>query len=389
MLGLPKTTSDRYYNGRHNKMIIGVPREIKEQENRVAIVPSGVTDLTARGHRIIIEQGAGLGSGLEDFEFEQAGAEIASSAGKVWNTAEMIIKVKEPLEVEYKYLREKLLLFTYLHLAPLSQLTDELLKSRTRALAYETVQDENGFLPILAPMSEVAGRLAVQAGAHFLEKESGGKGVLLGGVTGAEPGRVVVLGSGTVGRNGAKVALGMGARVVVFGRNREKLDRLSVELGGNIETEVSSPGNIAREVRCADLVIGAVLAPGGRAPVLITRELLKTMEPGSVIVDVAIDQGGCFATSRPTTHQEPVYEVDGILHYCVANMPGAVPRTSTWALTAASRPFVAEIAEKGIEIAAKESGALRSGINTWDGQLYNKAVAMAQDRVFAELDNLF
>lgn len=369
-------------------MIIGVPREIKEQENRVAITPSAVAALFAKGHRVIIERGAGLGSGLMDNEFEQAGAEIAGG-GDIWNDAEMVVKVKEPLEPEYKYLREGLLLFTYLHLAPLRQLTDELLNSRTRALAYETVQDKSGLLPILAPMSEVAGRMAVQAGAHFLEKESGGKGVLLGGATGAEPGLVVVLGSGTVGRNAAKVASGMGAKVVVFGRNRDKLAKLSKEHGGNIETKVFSPENIARELRHADLVIGAVLAPGGRAPILVPRELLKTMQTGSVIVDVAIDQGGCFETSRPTTHQRPVYEVDGILHYCVANMPGAVPRTSTWALVEATMPYITEIAEKGIELAVQDNQAIRSGVNVWDGELCNKAVAMAQDREWTELGYMF
>lgn len=370
-------------------MIIGVPREIKEQENRVAMVPAAVADLSARGHRVLIEKGAGLGSGLEDSEFARAGAEIVDEAGKVWNGAELIVKVKEPLEPEYQYLRADLLLFTYLHLAPLHQLTDVLLNSRTRALAYETVQDEKGLLPILAPMSEVAGRLAVQVGAHFLEKESGGKGVLLGGVAGAAPGRVVILGSGTVGRNAARVALGMGAQLVVFGRRQEKLDRLSVALGGNIETVISSQENIAREIRNADLIIGAVLVPGGRAPILVARELLKTMQPGSVMVDVAIDQGGCFETSRPTTHQQPTYEVDGIIHYCVANMPGAVPRTSTWALSGATLPYVIEIAEKGIEVAVRDNRALRSGVNTWDGKLYNRAVAIAQDRTWAEFGNNF
>jgi alanine dehydrogenase len=370
------------------EMIIGIPKEIKEQENRIAIVPSAVADLSARGHQVVIEEGAGLGSGIADREYEKAGAKIVSGAVEIWNGSEMVLKVKEPLEAEYKYLREGLLLFTYLHLAPLRQLTDELLSSRTRALAYETVQDENGLLPILAPMSEVAGRLAVQAGAHFLEKESGGKGVLLGGATGAEPGRVVILGSGTVGRNSGEVALGMGASTVVFGRNREKLERLSLELGGNIETKVSSPENIAREIKSADLVIGAVLVPGGRAPILVSREQLKKMQPGSVIVDVAIDQGGCFETSRATTHQRPVYEVDGVLHYCVANMPGAVPRTSTRALIAATLPYVTEIAEKGVVDAIRTNSALRSGVNTWDGKLYNKAVAMAQDREWAELDKM-
>ena len=365
-------------------MIIGIPKEIKAQENRVAIVPSAVADLSARGHQVVIERGAGLGSGLEDGDFEKAGAEIVDGAGEVWNASEMVLKVKEPLESEYQYLREGLLLFTYLHLAPLQGLTDELLSSRTRALAYETVQDERGLLPILAPMSEVAGRLAVQIGAHYLEKESGGEGVLLGGATGAEPGRVVILGSGTVGSNAARVALGMGASTMVFGRNLEKLDRLSLELGGNIETEALSPENIGREIKSADLVIGAVLVPGGRAPVLVSREQLKTMQPGSVIVDVAIDQGGCIETSRSTTQRDPTYEIEGVIHYCVANMPGAVPKTSTQALVRATMPYVQLIADNGIEAAIIKDNGLKMGVNTWDGKIYNREVALSQGRDWHE-----
>ena len=369
-------------------MIIGIPREIKEAENRVAMVPAGVSTLVEAGHQVCVEQGAGLGSGISDDDFRAAGARIVVGAEQVWLQAEIVVKVKEPLVSEYRFFRSGLVIFTYLHLATLRELTAELLKSGVRALAYETVQLPDGSLPMLVPMSEVAGKLAVQAGARFLEKENGGRGVLLGGVTGVAPGRVVILGSGTVGRNSAAVALGMGAEVAVVARNPAKMARLAEDLGGGIRTVVSSPENIASEINSADLVIGAVLVPGGRAPLLVTREMLDDMQPGSVIVDVAIDQGGCFETSRPTTHRQPVFTEAGIIHYCVANMPGAVPRTATHALTAATLPFIGAIAAWGVERAIREVPALLMGVNTWDGLMVNRPTARAQGLEYNELSGL-
>ncbi len=366
-------------------MIIGVVKEIKEQENRVALMPAGVRTLTAAGHRILVESGAGRGSGIGDTQYRAAGAETVSGAAEVWGRAELVVKVKEPLPPEYPYLREGLIVFTYFHLAPLPELTETLLGAGVIGVAYETVQPNDGSLPILAPMSEVAGRLAVQVGAHFLERESGGRGILLGGVTGVEPGRVVILGDGTVGRNAAQIALGMGAAVRVLGRTAEKLARLKGQLGGKIETALSSPEHIAAAVSAADLVVGAVLVPGGEAPKLVTRPMLATMPRGAVIVDVAIDQGGCCETSHPTTHHDPVYEVDGIIHYCVANMPGAVPRTSTQALTHASFPYLQAIAAQGLAGAARQDPGLARGINIWRGVLTNRAVAEAQEREWKEV----
>lgn len=369
-------------------MIIGVPREIKEQENRVALVPAGVVSLVSAGHRVLIEQGAGLGSGIEDGDFIRAGAEIVSAAEKVWQQAEMVVKVKEPLPREYRFFREDLVLFTFLHLAPLPVLTEALLTNGVTAIAYETVEEADGSLPLLAPMSEVAGRLAVQVGAHFLEKESGGRGILLGGAAGAEPGKVVVLGSGTVGTNAAEIALGMGARVVMMGRNHQKLVRRQEELGGRLVTMVASPENIRREILTADLVVGAVLVTGGRAPQLITRPMLATMQAGSVIVDVAIDQGGCVETARPTSHLKPTYLVDGIIHYCVTNMPGAVPRTSTYALACATLPYIARIASLGI-VAARTDQAVQKGLNVYQGHLTNRQVAIAQGREWVDCQRLW
>jgi alanine dehydrogenase len=366
-------------------MIICVPKEIKEQENRVAMVPAGVRELVGAGHRVFIEKGAGLGSGITDRDFSESGAAILPEPGRLWEKAEMIVKVKEPLPQEYRYFRNDLLLFTYLHLAPMPELTDALLANGVNAVGYETVARDDGTLPLLAPMSEVAGRLAVQVGAHFLESRNGGRGILLGGAAGAESGKVVVLGSGTVGSNAALIGLGMEARVVMLGRNQQKLAERKNELGERLITMTATPENIERQIVTADLLVGAVLVPGGRAPRLITRPMLTTMRRGAVIVDVAIDQGGCGETSRPTSHSKPTYQVDGVIHYCVANMPGAVPRTSTLALTSATLPYVARIAALGLEAAAGADRTLRRGINIYKGKLINRQVAVAQGREWLDL----
>lgn len=367
-------------------MIIGVPKEIKDKEYRVGIVPAGVRRLMAAGHQVLIETGAGLGSGISDQEFAAAGATLVKDAAVVYGRADMVIKVKEPLALEYAYLRQGLILFTYLHLAPLPDLTRVLLDQKVTAIAYETVSLDNDFLPLLAPMSEVAGRMSIQVGAHFLEKEAGGRGVLLGGVTGVEPGHVVILGSGTVGTNAAQMAVGLGASVTVMGRNSARLADLETTFAGKISTLISNRENIAAAISRADLVIGAVLITGAAAPRLITRDMLPLMQKGAVIVDVAIDQGGCVETAKPTTHSDPVYEVDGIIHYCVANMPGAVPRTSTFALTNVTLPYAQAIADKGFQQAIREDSSLKRGVNTYNGYLTNKEVADAQARDFKEID---
>jgi len=369
-------------------LIIGVPREIKDKEFRVGIVPAGVRKLAASGHRVLVGSGAGLGSGIPDREFERAGAKLVQDAAAVYNGADLVMKVKEPLVPEYAYMREGLILFTYLHLAPLQELTRVLLDKKVIAIAYETVRRDNEFLPLLAPMSEVAGRMSIQVGAHYLEKEAGGRGILLGGVTGVEPGHVVILGSGTVGSNAARMAVGLGASVTIMGRNSARLAALETTFPGKIKTRPASRENIAEEIGRADLVIGAVLVPGAAAPKLITRDMLALMQKGAVLVDVSIDQGGCIESSRPTTHSDPVYEVDGIIHYCVANMPGAVPRTSTFALTNATLPFVLALADKGLRKAIQEDNALKRGVNTYMGFLANREVAEAQKREFADIDKL-
>jgi alanine dehydrogenase len=359
-------------------MIVGVPKEIKEKEFRVGIVPSGVKALVLAGHTVLIEQGAGLGSGIPDRQYLEAGAGVASSAAEVWAKAELLMKVKEPLPPEYPLLRPGLILYTYLHLAPLPELTQVLLDAQVTGVAYETVQLENGALPLLIPMSQVAGRMAIQVGAHFLEKEAGGRGVLLAGVPGVAPGHVTILGSGTVATNAAQMAVGLGAEVTMLGRNLRRLAELDDLFRGRITTLASSQHTIEEELGQADLVVGAVLSPGARAPKLIRRGMLALMRPGSVIVDVAIDQGGCAETSRPTYHSDPVYTVDGILHYCVANMPGAVPRTSTFALTNATLPYCLAMANKGLTKAAAADPALARGINVWQGKLVNREVGEAQ-----------
>ena len=371
---------------RRKDMIIGVPKEIKDKEFRVGIVPAGVQTLAAAGHGILIECGAGLGSGISDQEYEAAGARLVHDAASLYSGAELIVKVKEPLVEEYAYMREGLILFTYLHLAPLPELTGVLLDKKITAIAYETVSRDNEFLPLLAPMSEVAGRMSIQVGAHYLEKEAGGRGILLGGVTGVEPGHVVILGSGTVGTNAAQMAVGLGASVTVIGRNPARLAALEKTFAGKIRTRLSSRENIAAEVSRADLIIGAVLVPGATAPKLITRDMLPLMKKGAVLVDVSIDQGGCIETARPTTHSDPVYEVAGILHYCVANMPGAVPRTSTFALTNVTLTFVLDIASKGLHGALQGDLALQRGVNTYNGFLINRKVAQAQGRDCENID---
>jgi len=366
-------------------MIIGVPKEIKEKEFRVGIVPSGVKTLAQAGHAVLIEQGAGEGSGITDEQYTTAGATLIPSAAEVWAKADLIMKVKEPLPPEYPLLRPDLILYTYLHLAPLPELTQALLDARVTAVAYETVQLDNGFLPLLAPMSQVAGRMAIQAGAHCLEKEAGGRGVLLAGVPGVAPGHITILGSGTVATNAARMAMGLGAEVTMLGRNLRRLAELDDLFRGRLVTLASSQHTIEEELDRADLVVGAVLTPGARAPKLISRKMLSLMRPGAVIVDVAIDQGGCTETSRPTYHSDPTYTVDGIIHYCVANMPGAVPRTSTFALTNATLPYCLTIADKGFARAMREDRALLRGVNVHQGKIINRGVAESQGREWIEV----
>jgi len=366
-------------------MIVGVPKEIKDKEFRVGMVPAGVASLAASGHTVLVESGAGEGSGILDGEYRRTGAELVASAAELYGRAELVVKVKEPLAAEYGLLREGQILFTYLHLAPLPALTQVLLDRKVIGIAYETVRPDDGSLPLLAPMSQVAGRMAIQAGAHFLEKEAGGRGVLLGGVPGVERGHVTIIGSGTVGCNAAKMAVGMGAEVTVLGIRIDGLTALEELYRGRLTTLISNRHNLEEELRKADLVVGAVLLPGRSAPKLITRDMLGLMKKGAVIVDVAIDQGGCVETSRPTTHSDPVFEVDGIIHYCVANMPGAVPRTSTFALTNVTLPLVQALADKGLKQAVTENVGLRRGINVYLGQLICPDVAESQGRVCEEL----
>jgi alanine dehydrogenase len=354
---------------------IGIPKEVKRHEYRVSATPGSVRALVARGHRVVVESGAGLGSGFDDEDYQARGAVIVKSAQEAW-AQQLVLKVKEPVPCEYGYLRRDLLLFTYLHLAADRPLTEQLLAAGTTAIAYETVQLDGGALPLLTPMSEVAGRMAPQVGAYHLEKFLGGRGVLLGGVPGVRAGEVVILGGGVVGINAAKIALGLGARVTVLDINHSRLQYLDDVFGGRVQTLASNPGNIAEVIAKADLLIGAVLIPGAKAPHLVTREMLATMKPGSVIVDVAVDQGGCVETIRPTTHDEPIYLVDGIVHYGVANMPGAVPNTSTIALSNQTLPYAMELADKGL-MALCDSPALRMGLNTHAGQLTYQAVGEA------------
>ncbi len=358
-------------------MKIGIPKEIKPDENRVALVPAGAAALVAAGHAVWVETGAGLGSGISDAQYVQAGANIAADADAVWQAADLIVKVKEPIRAEWPRMRADQTIFTYFHFAADRELTLAHLASGATCIAYETVQLPRGDLPLLTPMSEVAGRMAVQEGAKYLEKQYGGRGVLLGGVPGVAPAHVVVLGAGTVGSNAARMAAGLGATVTLLDVSLERLRHLGEVMPANVQTLYSNRLNLLEQLASADLVIGGVLIPGATAPKLILRADLKTMREGAVIVDVAVDQGGCTETTHPTTHQDPVYTVDGIVHYAVANMPGGVPRTSTFALTNATFPYVLQLANKGWQQALRDSAPLRQGLNIVEGKISYKAVANA------------
>lgn len=360
-------------------MIIGIPKEIKIDEHRVALPPRGVRELIKYGHTVFVENEAGLGSGFTNDEYVEAGARILYSAEEVWQRAEMVVKVKEPQSSEYGFLREDLILFTYLHLAAEEHLTKAMLDSGVTGIAYETVEDSHSRLPLLEPMSEVAGRMASQIVAHYLEKHAGGRGVLMGGVPGVHPAHIVILGAGTVGVNAAKVALGMGAQVAMLDINLERLRYLDDVMGGRFITLHSNAGNIAEVIRTADAVIGSVLITGARAPMLITRDMLSTMPAGSVIVDVAVDQGGCVETTHPTTHSDPTFVVDHVLHYGVANMPGAVPRTSSLALSNATLNYIMRIANKGVQASMEADPGFAKGLNTMFGHVTHPGVARAFD----------
>jgi alanine dehydrogenase len=368
-------------------MKIGVAKEIKSDEYRVALTPAEARELVGRGHDVLVESGAGEGSAFPDGAYTARGASIAS-AEQVWAESELLLKVKEPLPSEYGLLREGQILFTYLHLAANAQLTQALVESGAACVAYETVETANGALPLLAPMSEIAGRLSAQAGAYFLEKPLGGRGLLLGGVAGVAPGRVLIIGGGIVGYNAAVIAIGLGASVTILERSIDRMRHLDEILSGRVSLVMSSTLQIEESVREADVVIGAVLIPGARAPKLITREMLTTMKTGAVFCDVAIDQGGCAETSKPTTHTDPVYVVEGVTHYCVANMPGAVPITSTKALTNATLPYVEAIAEHGLVEAVARDPALARGVNVLDGKVTYEAVADAHDLEYVPLEGV-
>ena len=363
-------------------MIIGVPKEVKDHESRVGLVPSGVIALREAGHQVFVETQAGAGSSIPNGEYVRAGATILDSAAEVWKRADLVIKVKEPQPSEYAHFRPDLILFTYLHLAPLPELTGKLLETKVAGVAYETILETDGTLPLLTPMSEVAGRMSIQVGAQYLEKPNGGRGILLGGVPGVAPANVVILGGGIVGTNAAKMALGLGAHVTIIDRSLNRLRELDDIFNGQIVTLASNAVTIGETLRAADLAVGAVLIPGASAPKLVRKEMVSTMKPGAVIVDVAIDQGGCFETAHATTHTQPIYFVDGVLHYCVSNMPAAVPHTSTFALTNATFPYLLELANHGLEGACKRHPAIRGGVNTFNGFVTHEAVAESQNRPF-------
>lgn len=366
-------------------MIVGVPKEIKTDENRVAITPAGVSAFAGHGHTVLIEKDAGAGSGIADDAYLRAGAEICPDVKEIWNRSAMIIKVKEPLEPEFPLMRKHQVIFTYLHLAADRGLTEKLMEKRVIGIAYETIQLEDGSLPLLAPMSEVAGRLSIQMGAYCLEAKNGGSGVLLPGVSGVAPAKVAVIGAGIAGTSACFVAVGIGARVSILDINPTRLGYVHDIMQGHVSTLMSNPASIEEEVASADLVIGAVLIPGARAPKLVTRDMLRNMRRGSALVDIAVDQGGCCETTRPTTHRNPTYIEEGVVHYCVANMPGAVPRTSTYALTNATLRYGLELADKGWQKAVAEDSILKKGVNIADGKITHKGVADAFEMDYVSL----
>ncbi len=369
-------------------MLVGILKEIKAEENRVSMTPSGVEVMIQNGHTVLVEKDAGMGSGFNDDAYVQAGAEIVDTPKEIFDRSEMVMHVKEPLPPEYDLIREGQIVFTYLHLAAAEELTHVLIKSGSINIAYETIQKEDGSLPLLTPMSEVAGRMAIQQGAKYLEIAQGGRGILLGGVPGVDPGLVVIIGGGVVGTNAAKMACGLGAKVYILDMNLKRLRYLSDIMPSNCFLLMSSPATTRKLIKEADVVVGAVLVTGAKAPKLVTREMLKTMKKGAVLVDVAIDQGGCFETSKPTTHSNPIYTVDGVVHYCVANMPGAVPKTSTLALTNATLPYAVEIANKGWEKAMKENPEIKLGANVVKGKVTYRGVAEAFDLEYTPLDSI-
>ena len=369
-------------------MIIGVPREVKDHESRVGLVPHGVSALVEAGHEVVVQTRAGALSSITDDEYKEAGARIAPTAADVWRDAEIVVKVKEPQPSEYGFFRADLTLFTYLHLAPEPELTAKLLETKVTAIAYETIQEKDGSLPCLTPMSEVAGRMAAQVGAQYLEAPNGGRGVLLAGVPGVAPANVVVLGGGVVGHNAAKIAHGLGANVTIIDRNLNRLRELDDIYSGSVITLASNTWTITESLRLADLVIGAVLIPGASAPKLVSRKMLANMKTGAVMVDVAIDQGGCFETSHATTHTDPVYYVDNVLHYCVSNMPAAVPHTSTYGLTNATFPYLQELTSKGVKAAIRSNTAMARGVNTYQGKCVYKGVADSQSIAYTDLASL-
>ena len=369
-------------------MIIGVPKELKNNEYRVGVVPGGVRMLSAAGHDVYIQKSAGEDSGILDKDYQKAGAKLVDTIEEIYERADMVVKVKEPLPVEYGLIRENQILFTYLHLAPAPELTNALIKSKCIGLAYETVEMPDGTLPLLVPMSEVAGRIAPQVGAYYLEKAYGGRGVLLGGVPGVARGKVTIIGGGISGINACKIAAGMGANVTILDISQKRLVYLDDIFGNTITTLMSNPHNIFEQVVRSDLVIGAVLIPGAKAPSIVSKKMVSKMEKGSVMIDISIDQGGCFETSRPTTHQDPVYTVNGVIHYCVTNIPGAVPRTSTFALTNATLPYALAIANKGFKQAVIDDAALKKGVNIYKGLLTCKAVSEAVGGDFTDIHAL-
>ncbi|MGO9228760.1 MAG: alanine dehydrogenase [Bryobacteraceae bacterium] len=366
-------------------MVVGVAREIKDHETRVGLVPSGVIALREAGHDVLVEAGAGEGSSITDEEYARAGARIVETPAEVWTQADLVAKVKEPQPAEYGFFRPGLVLFTYLHLAPLPELTNRLLDSKVSGVAYETIREGDGSLPLLTPMSEVAGRMSVQVGAQYLEKPKGGRGILLGGVPGVAPANAVILGGGVVGTNAAKMALGLGAHVTIIDRNLNRLRELDDIFNGQVVTLASNALTIRENLKTADLVVGAVLIPGASAPKLVKRDMIAGMKRGAVVVDVAIDQGGCVETAHATTHSDPVYVVDGVVHYCVSNMPAAVPHTSTFALTNATFPYLLELANHGLEAACERHAALREGVNTYRGYVTHRGVAGSQGRQWCAL----